>query len=79
MSSSDSGIDDFLPGESVVERRIRLAMDRGEFTDLPGMGEPIDSLEESYDPLWWVKAWAEREGVTAGELAAFRARRPRRN
>lgn len=75
MSAPASGTDDFLPGESVVERRIRLAMERGEFSDLPGRGEPIASLEDSYDPLWWVKAWAEREGVTAAELAAFRAAR----
>ncbi len=47
--------------ESVVERRIREAMERGEFDDLPGAGEPIPGAAEPYDPLWWVKSWIERE------------------
>lgn len=66
---TDAGPEEFRPGESLVERQIRLAMERGEFSDLPGQGEPIDGLDETYDPLWWVKKWAEREGVTAAELA----------
>jgi hypothetical protein len=71
--------DEFRPGESVVERQIRLAMERGEFADLPGKGKPIEGLEESYDPLWWVKRWSEREGVTAAEVAAMLADRQRRD
>jgi hypothetical protein len=62
---------DFRPGESLVERRIRLAAERGEFSNLPGHGKPIDGLDETYDPLWWVKRWTEREGVTAAELAGL--------
>ena len=60
--------EEFRPGESIVERQIRLAMERGEFTDLPGAGRPIEDLDDAYDPLWWVKKWAEREGVTAAEV-----------
>ena len=71
--------DGFRPGESVVERQIRLAMERGEFSDLSGEGEPIAGLDESYDPLWWVKRWAEREGITAAELAGLLAARKRRD
>jgi hypothetical protein len=63
--------DDFRPGESIVERRIRLAAEQGEFANLPGHGKPIGDLDETYDPLWWVKRWAEREGVTAAELAGL--------
>jgi hypothetical protein len=63
----------------VVERQIRLAMERGEFADLPGHGEPIDGLEETYDPLWWVKRWAEREGITAREVAELMRERGRRD
>jgi hypothetical protein len=47
--------------ESPVERQIRQAMERGEFDDLPGAGRPIPGAGEPYDPLWWVKAWVERE------------------
>lgn len=71
--------DDYRPGESLVERQIRLAMERGEFADLPGRGEPIEGLDETYDPLWWVKRWAEREGVTAAEVAGMLADRKRRD
>ena len=71
--------DGFRPGESVVERQIRLAMERGEFADLPGQGRPIEGLDETYDPLWWVKKWAEREGVTAAEVAGMLAERKRRD
>ncbi len=75
MTSSDQ--DDFRPGESVVERQIRLAMERGEFSDLPGTGEPIEGLDDTYDPLWWVKRWAEREGITAAEVHKLLAERQR--
>ena len=40
------------PHESVVERRIREAMDRGEFDDLPGIGEPLPDAGRPYDELW---------------------------
>ena len=48
------------PHESVVERRIREAMDRGEFDDLPGTGEPLPDAGSPYDELWWVKKWLKR-------------------
>jgi hypothetical protein len=80
VSTADTrGEDEFRPGESIVERQIRLAMERGEFADLPGAGEPIEGLDETYDPLWWVKRWAEREGVTAAEVAGMFAERKRRD
>ena len=71
--------DDFRPGESLVERQIRLAMERGEFADLPGAGSPIEDLDEAYDPLWWVKKWAQREGVTAAEVHRMLADRKGRD
>ena len=80
MSSADGRLEDqFRPGESIVERQIRLAMERGEFADFPGAGEPIEGLDETYDPLWWVKRFAEREGVTAAEVAGMLAARKRRD
>jgi hypothetical protein len=48
------------PCESVVERRIREAMDRGEFDDLPGIGEPFRDAGQPYHELWWVKSWLKR-------------------
>lgn len=50
---------DDLTNLPYVERRIREAIERGEFDDLPGSGQPIPDLND--DPLWWVKKWVERE------------------
>jgi len=51
-----------VPGprmESVSERKIREAMERGEFDNLPGQGKPLDLSDR--DPNWWVKGLLERE------------------
>ena len=40
--------------EGFVERQIREAQARGEFSGLPGEGKPIPGLDER-DELWWVK------------------------
>jgi hypothetical protein len=50
-----------IPHNAVAERRIREAMSRGDFDDLPGAGKPLPGAGEPYDPLWWVRAWIERE------------------
>jgi Domain of unknown function (DUF1992) len=48
--------------ESLVERRIREAAERGAFDDLPGAGKPLD-LTDADDPDWWVKRYARRENL----------------
>lgn len=50
--------------ESLADRRIREAEERGEFDDLPGKGKPIPGLDGSRDENWWVKKWIEREGLS---------------
>lgn len=62
--------------ESVIERRIREAMERGEFDHLPGSGKPIEGLNVAYDPEWWLKRWVTRENLTdlRRELVAQRTR-----
>ncbi len=47
--------------ESIVDRQIREAMERGEFDDLPGTGKPIAGAGRSYEPNWWVKSFLDRE------------------
>ena len=49
--------------ETAIERSIREAVDRGEFTDLPGAGQPIDALDGPRDELWWVKDKLRRESI----------------
>ena len=48
--------------ESFVEEQIRLAVERGEFDDLPGAGRPLEGLEDD-DPDWWVRKFLEREKI----------------
>jgi DnaJ-like protein len=47
-----------------VERRIREAVERGEFDNLPGAGRPIADLDKPHDELWWVKAKLRRENLS---------------
>jgi hypothetical protein len=41
--------------ETWVERKIRESMERGEFDNLPGSGQPIPDLARPYDELWWLR------------------------
>ncbi|HEY7722774.1 MAG TPA: DUF1992 domain-containing protein [Pedococcus sp.] len=49
--------------ESLVERQIREAQERGEFDNLPGAGKPLPGLDGTDDPDWWVKGLIRREGL----------------
>ncbi len=51
------------PFESLVERQIREAQERGEFDNLPGAGKPLRGLGGADDPDWWVKQMMRREGL----------------
>ncbi|MDZ5661043.1 DUF1992 domain-containing protein [Nocardioides sp. S-58] len=48
---------------SWVDQQVRLAMERGEFDNLPGQGKPIEDLGVEHDPDWWVKKLVERENI----------------
>lgn len=47
-----------------VEQQLRVAMQRGDFDDLPGAGKPIEGLGTEHDPDWWVKKLIERERLS---------------
>ncbi|MEU1126875.1 DUF1992 domain-containing protein [Streptomyces sp. NPDC005899] len=51
--------------ESWVDKQIREAQERGDFSGLPGFGKPIPGLERPYDESWWIKAKMRREGLSA--------------
>lgn len=53
--------------ESLAERRIREAQERGEFDDLPGAGKPLD-LGDPYDEDWWIKSVLRREGIDGSSV-----------
>jgi hypothetical protein len=47
-----------------VEQQLRIAMERGDFDDLPGAGKPIKDLGPQHDPDWWIKRLIEREKIS---------------
>jgi hypothetical protein len=50
---------------AIAKTALDLAIDRGDFDDLPLAGKPIPSLASgTYDPDWWIKGLIEREGLT---------------
>ena len=49
--------------ETWVERQIREAMERGEFENLPGEGQPLPNLTGQDDENWWVRGLLERENL----------------
>lgn len=49
--------------ESWIERQIQTGQSTGAFDDLPGVGRPIDDLDQPHDEFWWVKAKLRRENV----------------
>ncbi|GGD86081.1 DnaJ family domain-containing protein [Microbacterium murale] len=46
----------------IADMQIRKAIERGEFDDLPGSGEPRD-LPDHHDPDWWLKSLMKRERI----------------
>lgn len=50
--------------ESFAEQKIREAQEAGEFDHLPGLGQPLSSLDEPDDELWWIKQKLRRERLS---------------
>jgi DnaJ homolog subfamily C member 28 len=71
--------------ESLIDKKIREAMERGEFDDLSGKGEPIDLSENPFeDPDWrmahrmlrnagFAPYWLEERKDIDAELALARS------
>lgn len=53
--------------ESLAERLIRQAQERGEFDNLPGAGRPLD-LGDPYDEDWWIKSVIRRENLDGSSV-----------
>ncbi|MFF3792944.1 DUF1992 domain-containing protein [Streptomyces sp. NPDC001981] len=50
--------------ESWVDKQIREAEQRGDFSQLPGFGKPLPGIDRPYDETWWITAKMQREGVS---------------
>ena len=47
--------------QRVAEAKLQAAMERGEFENLPGFGQPFEFDELAYDPHWWIRRKLKRE------------------
>ncbi len=61
--------------ESLIDRQIREAQERGEFDNLPGAGKPLPGQGEEYDEDWWIKNLVRRENITGALPASLMLRR----
>lgn len=52
-----------------VDQQVRIAMERGDFDDLPGAGKPLEDLGTGHDPDWWLKKLVERERLVVLPLS----------
>ena len=50
--------------ESLIDKQIREAQERGAFDDLPGAGKPIPDLDGPHDEMWWIKDKLRRENAS---------------
>lgn len=56
--------------ESLPERLIREAIERGEFDHPAGEGQPIPGAGTRDDDLWWVRGWVRRNRAESAEPPA---------
>lgn len=50
--------------ESFIDRQIREAAERGDFSTLPGFGKPLPDAGQPYNEMWWVQAKLQSEGLS---------------
>jgi Domain of unknown function (DUF1992) len=53
----------------IADNKIRAAIEAGEFDNLPGYGKPLESIDEPYDPHWWIRQKLRREELQARLLS----------
>ncbi|GAA4900302.1 DUF1992 domain-containing protein [Stackebrandtia albiflava] len=61
--------------ESLIDKQIREAQERGEFDNLPGAGKPLPDHNELHDENWWLKSLIRREGLSGLLPATLALRR----
>lgn len=50
-----------------VDKQIEQAQRQGAFDDLPGAGRPLQDVDVSADPDWWVRGLIQREHLDLSE------------
>ncbi len=80
MTSDDREVPGAELFEPLADRAVRLAMERGEFSSLPGEGRPLpESWYADRDPDWWLRRKLATEDVRAILPPALLVRREREN
>src|SRR4028118_1589882 len=46
-----------------LDMKVRQAIERGDFDNLPGAGKPLPGLDGNHDPDWWIKKLIAREQI----------------
>jgi len=68
-AGDDGGVSEWQSRfESLIDRQIREAQERGEFDDLPGAGKPLRALDQPYTEDWWLNDLVEREKIGSHAL-----------
>jgi hypothetical protein len=49
----------------VAENKIQVAVEAGEFDNLPGLGKPAAIFDEPYDSHWWMRRKLKRDANVA--------------
>jgi hypothetical protein len=52
----------------VAHDKIQTAIRDGVFDRLPGLGEPLDLLDQPLDENWWVRSKAQDENINLPRL-----------
>ena len=50
--------------ETWIDRQIREGIERGEFDDLPGHGQPLPDIDRPRDEMRWIRDKLRREDVS---------------
>jgi hypothetical protein len=58
--------------ELVAEDKIQTAIREGVFDRLPGLGEPLDLLDQPLDENWWVRNKAKEEKIDLPRIGDMR-------
>jgi hypothetical protein len=57
----------------IADNKIRAAIEACEFDNLPGFGKSIESIDDPYDPFWWIRQKLKREELRTDLLARGRS------
>lgn len=66
------------PFESWIDRQIREATERGEFSNLPGEGKPVE-LGRLGDDEWWIRRKLEKEDLRGAMPTSLSLRREKQD